>query len=164
MIWSSLSRPGWTWTHSSHYSALWVLGFQVCNTMPSVQLYYECFASMYLSALRMCLMSSEVRRRGSNALELELETVVRSHMSPGNWTGVLCKNRKCSQPTEPSLQPLALFKYIAQTIFPTHYTGTVFSLLYSCVTLRTIYFQNIFIPIQTLDPLKLPILPFPLNS
>lgn len=49
VIWSSLSRAGWTWPHSSHYSsAPWVLGSQVYSTMPSLQLYYECFASMYL--------------------------------------------------------------------------------------------------------------------
>jgi hypothetical protein len=52
---------------------------------------YECFACMYVRAPHLFLMPVESRRGHQISSDLELQTVVSSHVGAGNRTQVLCK-------------------------------------------------------------------------
>jgi hypothetical protein len=59
---------------------------------------------MYVCILCGCLMTTEVRRKVSDPLELELQTVS-CHVGAGNWTLALCKNIKYSWPLSDFYNP-----------------------------------------------------------
>lgn len=74
--------------------------------MNHLKKYFMCFVCVYVCVPYVCLVLAEVKRRASDALDLELNMAVR-HVPPGSRTQLLCKSHKHSTAQAPLWAPCA---------------------------------------------------------